>query len=1006
MLRNEGDNRMKRLRIVSLMVFVCCVILCASTTSQAATLNITVTDAQTSNQLKNVSVTVKPQTGDSTKGLTNDSGTIELSDLAAGIYTITANASGYTDNVMTNVEITEDETKSLAISLSSDVIELDKVSVSASRRKEKVLEAPASVALLDDSQIQDRVAMSVTEHMKSLRAVDIITSGIGTSYVVVRGFNNVFSGNLLSLVDNRIASVPSLRVNAYTMIPTINEDIEQIEVVSGPGAALYGPNSANGVMHILTRSPFTSQGTTVSIGGGERRILTGSLRHAGVINDMIGYKLTANYTRGDDWEEGRAKEDVENVKVDPIYDTAYARGEFRVDYSPNDDTTAILSIGGTQASGIELTGIGAAQAKGWLYSYGQTRFIYKDLFAQIFVNMSDAGDTYVLRSGLPTIDYSNQYVGQIQHSYGIGNVQRFTYGFDALLTRPDTDGTINGANEDSDNINEIGVYLQSETNILPQLKLIAAGRADTHNHLNDVVLSPRAALSFQPNDDHNFRLTYNRAFNTPGTSNLFLDILSRPDAFMLGANFESSLGFSPNIDIRAQGVPSDSGFTFRRSENGQPLFRSSFSPLAKLEEGEYIPLDDPLFTNVMWGVGRGAILGNFESGLRAKFTAEALPGIISAQSPEEIQALVSSLPPEVLQLLPATFQQPGAITAIPAEQLPELVTQLFETLPPTVVAALAETMVNDLTTSLAVIIPEQAVGLKNVLRSFDPATKTFVAVEDVNNVDPLKPTITQTYEVGYKGILLNRLAFSADVYHSRINNFIGPLFVETPNVFLDAASYQATLGAQLTEALADPKNASLNTALSEFDKKENGGNENGSPVDEIITTFASIPYGTVTPEQAVDPNAVMLTYRNYGDISLNGLDLNFTLFLTPSWSIGGNYSFVSKDLFENVDGIGDIALNAPKNKFGANIQYTNMNLGLGVGLRARFVQGFPVRSGVYVGDVESYYTVDLSAGYDIPLGPKPRLSVTVQNLTNNIHQQFVGTPEIGRLAMARLTQTF
>ena len=79
--------------------------------------------------------------------------------------------------------------------------------------------------------------------------------------------------------------MPSLRVNAYSLIPTINEDIEQIEVVSGPGAALYGPNSANGVMHVLTRSPFTSQGTTLSIGGGERRFFTGSLRHAGVIND-------------------------------------------------------------------------------------------------------------------------------------------------------------------------------------------------------------------------------------------------------------------------------------------------------------------------------------------------------------------------------------------------------------------------------------------------------------------------------------------------------------------------------------------------------------------------------------------------------------------------------------------------------------------------------------------------------------------------------------------------
>ena len=72
----------------------------------------------------------------------------------------------------------------------------------------------------------------------------------------------------------------------------------------------------------------------------------------------------------------------------------------------------------------------------------------------------------------------------------------------------------------------------------------------------------------------------------------------------------------------------------------------------------------------------------------------------------------------------------------------------------------------------------------------------------------------------------------------------------------------------------------------------------------------------------------------------------------------------------------------------------------------RFVAGFPVNSGVYIGDIESYYTFDLTAGYDVPFATNPRLALTVQNLLNKKHQQFIGTPEIGRLAMVRLTQTF
>ena len=929
---------MKSLRLLSfLSLFLYIILGLAVVAAETATLNITATDVRTGSRLNGVSITITPETGDVITGVSNTNGALVVADLTAGVYTITASSTGYADKVLTDVTLTADETKSIELALSSKVIQLEQVSVTASRRREKVLEAPASVALVGTSEIRDRVSPSVTEHLKSVRAVDVVTAGLGSSYVVVRGFNNVFSGSLLSLVDNRIASVPSLRVNSYSFIPTINEDIEQIEVVSGPGAALYGPNSANGVMHIITRSPFTSQGTTISLGGGERNILMGSLRHAGVINETIGYKFSGNYFRGNDWEEGRAKEDVEGAGG-LIFDTYKASGEFRVDYSPNDDTTAIIASGFTQATGIELTGIGAGQAQNWTYGYLQGRFIYKDLFAQAFWNRSNAGETYVVRSGDPTIDNSDLYVGQIQHGYSLGNRQRFTYGLDVLLTRPDTEGTINGMNEEDDNINEIGAYLQSETKILPELKFIAAGRIDDHNQLEDMVLSPRVALAFQPNDDHNFRVTYNRAFNTPRTSDLFLDILSAKDAFQLGANFQPVLGFSPNIDIRAQGVRSETGFTFKRSANGRPEFRSPFSPLAQFPTETYIPLDDPVFTNVMWNVGRGVVLSTFKEGL----TAQGLP----------------------------------------------------------------EPSVKALSDGLDNLIPQPIVGVKNVLRALDPQTGSFVDVEDVNDVNPLKPTITQTYEVGYKGILMNRLAFSADVYHSRIKDFVGPLVVETPNVFLDPATLGAFLAGPMTAALADPANANLKQALLAFDAPAQGGNGNGSPVDELVKVIASIPFGTVTPEQAADPNAVMLTYRNYGDISLNGFDLNLTYYLNPSLSVGANYSFVSKDLFENVDGLGDIALNAPKNKFGANVQYINTELGLGAGLRTRFVAGFPVRSGVYVGELKSYYTIDISAGYELPIGPKPRLSLTVQNLLNRQHQQFIGAPEIGRLSMIRLTQTF
>ena len=1021
---------MKHLKQHSVLLFALVAVLSVAAVSvQAATLNVTVTDAQTSAKLNGVSINVMSQAGASAEGVSDASGMLEIADLSADVYTITASAPGYADKMMANVELVADGTTSVEIALSSEIIELDQVSVTASRRREKVLEAPASIAVVSASQIRDRVAPSVTEHLKSVGGVDVVNTGLGSSHVVVRGFNNVFSGSLLSLVDNRIARVPSLRVNAYSLIPTASEDIEQIEVVSGPGAALYGPNSANGVMHILTRSPFTSQGTTISIGGGERSMLMGSLRHAGVINETLGYKLSASGFRGNDWEEGRSAEDLAG---EPEFDTYRAGGEFRLDYRPNDDLTTILASGFTQFTGIELTGLGAGQAKNWTYGYLQGRFIYKDLFAQAFWNRSDAADTFLLRTGDDIIDNSDLYVGQIQHGYSLGERQRFTYGVDLLLTRPDTEGSINGRNEDEDNINEVGAYLQSETKILSQLKFIAAARLDNHNHLSGLVFSPRAALAFQPNDEHNLRVTYNRAFSTPGTSSLFLDRLAVRDAFGLGTVFQPILGFSPNTDIWAQGVGGETGFTFRRDADGRPLFRSPFSPIAELPADTHIPLDDPVFTNVMWSVGRGAVMSGvqpvFEAAvkqtLQQTFSPQALPQVIAGLSPETLQGVatqvLATLSPQVLQALPPEFApllQPGAIAALPPEQLQQIVPLVLQALPPQVVqglaASLAASTEEEILTGFANLIPEQVDGVKMVLRTLNPETAEFTDVEDVNDVDPLKPTITQTYEFGYKGILMNKLAFSADVYHTRIKDFVGPLVVETPNVFLDAASLGAFLTQHLTTTLSDPQNATLNQALLAFDAPAQGGNGNGSAVDELTKLFvagtenngpAFIPFGTVTPEQASDPTAVMLTYRNYGDISLNGLDCSLTYYLNPSWSLGGNYSFVSKDLFET--DLRNIALNAPKNKFGANVQYLNTNLGLAAGVRMNFVAGFPVDSGVYIGEVESYSTIDVNAGYDIPFGPRPRLSLTVQNLLGTEYQPFIGAPDIGRLSLVRLTQTF
>src|SRR5690606_19123374 len=151
----------------------------------------------------------------------------------------------------------------------------------------------------------------------------------------------------------------------------------------------------------------------------------------------------------------------------------------------------------------------------WRYDYYQLRANWRRAFGQVYLNRSDAGDTYLLRNGAPIIDKSKLFVAQLQNGTDIwGGRQDFIYGVDFLWTIPDTEGTINGIYEPDDETREFGGYIQSTTSVTPQFDAVLAGRGDTHSALPDAIFSPRAALVFKPSQDQTFRVTFNRAFST------------------------------------------------------------------------------------------------------------------------------------------------------------------------------------------------------------------------------------------------------------------------------------------------------------------------------------------------------------------------------------------------------------------------------------------------------------------------------------------------------------
>lgn len=901
----------------------------------------TVRDSTSQAPLSSVHVEVRGPDGAAVAGgVTSAGGAFRFTRLPPGRYTLTFILPGWQTVVVEEATVRAGETSSLLLAMVERSYNLNPITVSASRVEQKILDAPAAVQVRDRRDIEEKAALSVYGHLEGIPGVDQFRTGLQQGYAVARGFNNVFSGSTLSLTDHRIARVPSLRANVLYLNPTTSPDLDRIEVVLGPGSALYGPNAANGVIHMITKSPIDDPGATFSVAGGGRSSgrgpSAGELFHAegrvaAAPSDRFGIKVSGQYFTGDDWvfidpAEQQAKQLAGACLANPASPacTAFPPGaflegvgerdfdlerwalDFRTDFRPSPEASTIFQAGrSTAVNTIELTGIGAAQARDWEYTYLQSRTNYKSFFGQVFWNFSDAGDTFLLQTGQPIVDKSWVLVGQLQNTTHAGSRQRFVYGADLIRTTPRTEGTINGVHEDDDNITEVGGYLQSETRLSDRVDLILAARLDHHSVIEELVFSPRAGLVFRLAEGHNVRATYNRSFATPTTNNLFLDIGVR--TIPLGGPFA--------FGVRAQGT-TDDGFTFRRT-NGRPDMRSPFALLIGQSPGAFLPATTPQ----LW---------------------ELAVRLVAANNPQA---------GALLQMLP----------------------------PPT----------------------EQQVGID--LRTLNTTTAQFEAdlrgLGGIQDIPGIEEEITNTFELGYKGLLGNRVLLSANVWFENRTDFIGPLRVETPNVFLN--------GPQLVQYLMgfgiDQQTA---TAIAIGTEQQPG--------------IARIPLGVISPEQATGEGAsLMLTYRNFGDVDLGGGEASVEVLLSDEWRWDASLAAVSDDQFEQDDGP-PIALNASTLKIGTSLGYRSARTGLNGQVRYRFTNGFPVNSGVFVSSprevcrqskslrpagaacVDDYHLVDLTLGYRIPGLRGIAIQLDVENVFNDVYLPFVGAPELGRLALVRL----
>jgi len=141
---------------------------------------------------------------------------------------------------------------------------------SVSKKKERLLDAAASIFVITHDDIRRSGATSVPEALRLAPNLQVAQTGAATYAISARGFNNsnALANKLLVLIDGRTVYSPIYSGVFWDQQDVMLEDVDRIEVISGPGGTLWGANAVNGVINIITRSAGDTQGGLVTLGGG------------------------------------------------------------------------------------------------------------------------------------------------------------------------------------------------------------------------------------------------------------------------------------------------------------------------------------------------------------------------------------------------------------------------------------------------------------------------------------------------------------------------------------------------------------------------------------------------------------------------------------------------------------------------------------------------------------------------------------------------------------------
>jgi len=471
---------------------------------------------------------------------------------------------------------------------------------SVSKRPERLTTAAAAVYVISREDIRRSGYTSIPEILRLAPNLHVARQDASQYAITARGFNNTTANKLLVLIDGRSSYTPLFSGVFWDVQDTFIEDIERIEVISGPGGTLWGANAVNGVINVITRNARDTAGALVSVAGGAEERNAGA-RWGGKLGENASFRVYAKGFERDNTERASgasARDDFRNRQVGFRIDGGQLGDAFTLQGDSYDGSIDQAVNSRKQVSGTNLLArwnraLDDGSAVQVQVYFDHSRRDYPGTFAETL-------DTYDIEA---------------QHNFTWRGTHQILWGGGYRSSRDSVTNSVALAFLPARTRLSLANVFAQDTIALSERLRLTLGIKFERNNYTGLEIQPNARLAWQLADNSLLWTGLSRAVRTPSRVDRELFAPGNPPFTVLagGPNFRSEKLTAFEVGYRAQPSPRFSySVTAYHHKYGDLRSLEGVSPLviANMMEGNTRGVE-------LWGTWRAADWWRLSAGLNA-----------------------------------------------------------------------------------------------------------------------------------------------------------------------------------------------------------------------------------------------------------------------------------------------------------------------------------------------------------------------------------------------------